>query len=359
MARKTTLPFGPQHPVLPEPIQLKLTLDNETVVEAIPHIGYVHRGVEKAGERMDYAQNVFLVERICGICSFIHALCYCQAIETLMDVQVPPRARYLRVIWSELHRMQSHHLWLGLLADAFGYESLFMQFWRNRERLMDIFELTAGSRVIISTCAIGGVRRDISDEHLQRVLDELVTVERVLDQAVDVVLNDRTVRARTVGKGVLTSEQALTLGAVGPVLRGSGVASDARMEGFAAYGELGLEPVVETGGDSYARTKVRARECYQSIGLVRKAIEHLPQGDIAVRPRGRPDGRTISRVEQPRGELFYMMSADGSAKLERLRIRTPTFANVPPLVAMLPGCEMADVPVITLSIDPCISCTER
>jgi len=359
LSDRTVLPFGPQHPVLPEPIQLKLTLENETVVEAVPHIGYVHRGVEKAGERMDYTQNVFLVERICGICSFIHALCYCQGIERLMGVEVPPRARYLRVIWSELHRMQSHHLWLGLLADALGFESLFMQFWRNRERLMDIFEKTAGSRVIISTCTIGGVRRDIGPEDQQMIMQELEVLERALDEALEAILSDRTVKRRTVGKGVLSAEQALHLGAVGPVLRGSGVAVDARTEGFAAYADLGIEPVVETAGDAYARTRVRARECYQSLGLVRKAIEGLPDGEIAVRPRGRPDGRTISRVEQPRGELFYFVGADGSSRLDRLRIRTPTFANVPALVAMLPGCEMADVPVITLSIDPCISCTER
>jgi len=355
----TIIPFGPQHPVLPEPIQLKLTLDNETVVEAVPHIGYVHRGVEKAAERMDYTQNVFLVERICGICSFIHALCYCQGIERLMGVEVPPRARYLRVIWSELHRMQSHHLWLGLFADALGYESLFMQFWRNRERLMDIFEKTAGSRVIISTCTIGGVRRDISPEDLEMILNELNVIEQGLTEAVDALLNDKTVQMRTIGKGVLKAEDAIALGAVGPVLRASGVPVDARMEGFAAYGELGIEPIVETAGDSYARTRVRARECFQSIGLVRKAIANIPDGEVITRPKGRPEGRTISRVEQPRGELFYFIEANGSTKLDRLRIRTPTFANVPPLVAMLPGCEMADVPVITISIDPCISCTER
>lgn len=359
MPECTIVPFGPQHPVLPEPIQLKLTLENEIVREAVPHIGYVHRGVEKAGERMEYTQNVFLVERICGICSFIHALCYCQGIERLMGVEVPPRARYLRVIWSELHRLQSHHLWLGLLADALGYESLFMQFWRNRERLMDIFEVTAGSRVIISTCTIGGVRRDIDEANLEMILRELAVLERELDTAVNALLEDRTVKRRLVGKGLLSAQKAVELGAVGPVLRASGVAVDARTDGFAAYGELGIEPVTETAGDSYARTRVRARECYQSIELVRKAIERIPEGDIAVRPKGRPNGRTISRVEQPRGELFYFIAADGSTKLERLRIRTPTFANVPPLVAMLPGCEMADVPAITLSIDPCISCTER
>ncbi len=359
MSDRTTIPFGPQHPVLPEPIQLKLTLENETVKEAVPHIGYVHRGVEKAGERMDYTQNVFLVERICGICSFIHALCYCQGIERLMGAEVPPRARYLRVIWSELHRLQSHHLWLGLLADALGFESLFMEFWRNRERLMDIFEKTAGSRVIISTCTIGGVRRDIVPEDLEMILRELDALEKALDVAVNGILEDRTVKKRLVGKGVLPAGQAIVLGAVGPVLRASGVPVDARTDGFAAYGELGIEPIVETGGDSYARTRVRARECYQSIELVRKAIANIPEGDVIIRPRGRPNGRAFSRVEQPRGELIYFISADGSTRLDRLRIRTPTSANVPALVAMLPGCEMADVPVITLSIDPCISCTER
>jgi ech hydrogenase subunit E len=359
MSNRTVIPFGPQHPVLPEPIQLKLTMQDETVVEAIPHIGYVHRGVEKAAERMDFTQNVFLVERICGICSFIHALCYCQGIETLMGMEVPPRARYLRVLWSELHRLHSHHLWLGCFADAFGFESLFMQFWRNREMLMDIFEKTAGSRVILSTCAIGGTRRDISDAHLEEILQTLDRVETELNRAGAVIMNDYTVRKRTTGKGVLSAEQAVALGAVGPVLRASGIAQDMRMLGYAAYGELGFEPVVETAGDSYARGKARVRECYQSIGLVRKAIENLPDGEILVRPRGNPTGRTISRVEQPRGELFYFIAGNGSKKLDRLRVRTPTFANVPPLVAMLPGCEMADVPVITLSIDPCISCTER
>jgi ech hydrogenase subunit E len=359
MSNRTIIPFGPQHPVLPEPIQLKLTLRDETVVEAMPHIGYVHRGVEKAGERMDYQQTLFLAERICGICSFIHGLCYCQSIEKIMGIEVPRRARYLRVIWSELHRMQSHHLWLGLFADAFGYESLFMRLWRSREMLMDIFEKTAGNRVIISTCAIGGVRRDISDEHLEEILRTLDRIECDLNQSVNVMLNDYTVKKRTVGIGVLTAEQALTLGACGPVLRGSGIAHDARLDGFAAYDELGVEAITETAGDSYARSKVRCREVYQSIELVRKAIKNLPDGELCMKPRGRPNGRAIMRVEQPRGELFYFVSANGTNKLDRLRIRTPTFANVPPLVAMLPGCQFADVPVITLSIDPCISCTER
>jgi Ni,Fe-hydrogenase III large subunit len=359
MSERTVIPFGPQHPVLPEPIQLKLEMKDETVVSALPTIGYVHRGIEKAAEKMDFTQTVFLVERVCGICSFIHGLAYCLAMEDIFGLTPPPRANYLRVIWSELHRLHSHHLWLGLFADAFGFESLFMQFWRNREMLMDIFEKTAGSRVIISTCAIGGTRRDISDAHLQEILDTMDAIQAQLDKTIPVILNDYTVRKRTVGIGKLTQEQAVRLGAAGPVLRSCGISQDMRQLGYAAYPDLGFEPVVDDGGDCYARAKVRCGECYQSVKLVREAIRKIPDGDIVNKPKGRPKGRAISRVEQPRGELLYLVAANGTYKLDRLRIRTPTFANVPPLVEMLPGCELSDVPVIILSIDPCISCTER
>ncbi|MBE0466459.1 MAG: nickel-dependent hydrogenase large subunit, partial [Candidatus Desulforudis sp.] len=147
---RITFPFGPQHPVLPEGIQLSLTCEDEKVVQVLPVIGYMHRGIEKAAEKNPYMNNVFLCERICGICSFIHALSYCQLAETLLNVEAPPRARYLRVIWSELSRMHSHLLWLGLLADSFGFESLFMQCWRVRETVLDMLEMTTGQRVIQS-----------------------------------------------------------------------------------------------------------------------------------------------------------------------------------------------------------------
>ena len=359
MAPRTVIPFGPQHPVLPEPIQLKLTLEDERVTDVLPNIGYVHRGVEKAAEINDYTQNVFLVERICGICSFIHALCYCQGIEHLMKVEVPTRARYLRVIFGELHRMHSHHLWLGLLADAFGFESLFMQTWRNREMIMDILEKTAGSRVIISVATVGGMRRDLSPEQTKEILEMLDVCEKRMDEILPTVRDDYTIRARTVGKGVLTAEQAITLGAVGPVLRATGVAQDVRMTGYAAYGELGFQPVVEQGGDCYARTLVRVGEIYQSMDLIRRAIKEMPEGEVLIKPRGAPQGQVVMRVEQPRGEVLYFIEGNGTRNLARLRVRTPTFANVPALLAMLPGSELADVPVITLSIDPCISCTER
>lgn len=360
MATRTVIPFGPQHPVLPEPVQLKLELEDERVVNVTPVIGYVHRGIEKAAELNDFRHNVFLCERICGICSIIHALTYCQGVETLLKLEVPPRAKFLRVFWSELSRTHSHLLWLGLLADALGFESLFMQIWRAREMVMDLLEMTAGHRVITSTCLVGGVRRDIDKEMAREVDKRLVALKEMLDSTVTpVLLNDATIKRRAVGKGILSKEQAELLGAVGPTARGSGVAVDIRQTGYAAYKEVGFWPVVETAGDSYARTLVRAREVYQCIELMRRALAMMPEGEILARVDGYPEGETVSRTEQPRGELIYYLRGNGTNNLERMKVRTPTFANIPTLLVMLPGCEMADVPVITLSIDPCIACTER
>lgn len=359
MSNKTVIPFGPQHPVLPEPIHLKLVMQDEKIVDAIPAIGYVHRGLEKLTETKEFTQNVFIVERICGICSCMHAQAYCQGIESLMNIEIPGRAKYLRVIWAELHRMHSHLLWLGLLADAFGFESLFMQVWRNREKVMDIMEETAGSRVIISANIVGGTRRDISKEMLVKISVIIDEIKEDLQQVEAAFLNDHTVKHRLVGVGVLTKEDAYTLGACGPMARASGIKQDLRTLGYAAYGELDFEPVVETDGDSYARTVVRLKEVYQSINLVKQAIAKIPEGEIAVPVKGNPTGEVASRVEQPRGEVLYYLRANGTKTLDRLRIRTPTFANIPALLQMLPGSQLADVPILILTIDPCISCTER
>ena len=358
MAR-TILPFGPQHPVLPEPLHLKLTLEDEIVTEGIPALGYVHRGLEALAARRDFNQMVYVVERVCGICSCIHAMCYCNCIEKLMGLEVPPRAKFLRVIWSELHRIHSHLLWLGLFADAMGFESLFMALWKERERVMDINEATAGNRVIISTNIVGGTRRDLNSSQLAYILSELEILEKALKPLYDVVANDYTIKRRTCGVGVLTKEQAHQLGAVGPTLRGSGWEQDCRQLDYEAFGELEFTPVVEHDGDCYSRNVVRFRETFQSINLVRQAINRIPQSEIAVKVRGKPEGEITFRVEQPRGELLYYVKCNGTSNPERVRIRTPTFANIPPLLAMLPGSELADVPVLALSIDPCISCTER
>ncbi|MDH7577228.1 MAG: nickel-dependent hydrogenase large subunit [Bacillota bacterium] len=360
MAPRTIAPFGPQHPVLPEPVQLKITYEDEKVVEVVPAIGYGHRGIEKACELNEYPKNIYLCERICGICSCIHGITYCEVVERLWPLEIPPRAKYLRTIWSEMSRTHSHLLWLGLLADAFGFESMFMQFWRIREKVLDLLEMTTGQRVTQSISVVGGVRRDIDGEQKKKCIEVLKDVRKESEALISVLANDYTVKARTVGKGVVSKEQAIALGCAGPTLRGSGVAEDCRMQKYQAYGDLEFEPIVETGGDSYARALVRARETLQAIDLQLEAFDKMPEGEISVKPKGNPPANeAIFRTEQPRGEVFYYAKGNGTRNLERLRVRTPTYANIPSLLVMLPGCELADVPVIVLSIDPCISCTER
>jgi ech hydrogenase subunit E len=358
MAR-TIIPFGPQHPVLPEPVHLDLVVEDEKVVEARPSIGFIHRGLEKLVEKKDYVEFVYIAERICGICSFIHGQTYCQAMETIMNVAVPPRALYLRTVWGELSRLHSHLLWLGLMADAVGFESLFMHSWRVRERVLNIIEATTGGRVIFGSCKIGGVRRDIDADGLKSMLAELDVIERDIRDITKVFIRDSSVKARLVGVGVLSRTDAYDLGCVGPTLRASGVAQDMRQLGYAAFKDLPVEPITRTEGDSYARCAVRCDELFQSTALIRQAVAKMPEGEIAVKVTGNPNGEYIARTEQPRGEVAYCIKANGTKNLQRFRVRTPTFANLPALVKLLQGCELADVPVLVPTIDPCISCTER
>ena len=355
----TIVPMGPQHPTFLEPLQLKLVVEDEIVQEVIPRLGYVHRGLEALTASKDFRQMVQVVERICGICSAIHGLTYCRAIEALMEVEVPVRAEYLRVIWSELHRAHSHLLWLGILADSMGFEALFMQIWRVREKIMDILEFTAGNRVVISVNTIGGVRRNIDPDQASRVRDTLEDVHKEFSSLQQSLLNDSAMQARTVNKGVLSQSRAYELGTVGPVLRASGMAQDIRLTGYAAYDRLDFEPITRSAGDTQARIAVRFQEVLQAIDLVRQALDWLPPGEIQENVKGRPEGEIIVRSEQPRGEVMYYVKAGGKKHLDRLRVRTPTFANIPALMEFLPGMDMADVPLAVFSLDPCIACTER
>ncbi|MGL4738133.1 MAG: nickel-dependent hydrogenase large subunit [Cellulosilyticaceae bacterium] len=359
MSKQSIIPFGPQHPVLPEPIHLDLVIQDERVVEAIPSIGFIHRGLEKLVQKKDYQEYVYVAERICGICSFMHGMGYCEAIENVMDVEVPDRAQYLRTLWAELSRVHSHLLWLGLLADAFGFESLFMQCWRMREKVLDLFEMTTGGRVIFSVCKVGGVRKDMDQEQLRVIKSTLLTLLEELKPLERVFFGDYTVKHRLVGVGVLDKKMAHDLGTVGPMARASGLMFDVRQLGYGAYSKLEFEPIVHDDGDSYSRCVVRFKEIQQSIHLIVQMIEKIPQGDLSVKVTGNPKGDYFARLEQPRGEVIYYVRGNGTKFLDRMRVRTPTFANIPALLQTLKGCELADVPILILTIDPCISCTER
>jgi ech hydrogenase subunit E len=357
----TVVPFGPQHPVLAEPIQLELTLRDEVVVAAVPGIGYVHRGIEAESERRSFAADLPLLERICGICSVAHAVAYAQAVEALAEVEVPRRARLLRTFWFELTRLHSHLLWLGLASDAIGLEAQFHSGWRIREGVLDLFAATAGNRVIIGVTALGGVRHDLPDGLQPIVRAGLDAAEAGLTGLAPFILENEAVVRRLAGVGRISHEDAVALGLVGPTARASGVPIDVRRSRYAAYDELPVEPIVAEGGDALARVLVRWREMQQSIDLCRAALDRLAglRGPLVAKVPTRLRGEATSRVEAPRGELFYYIEADGEPHPTRVRIRTPTFANIPAVLRMLPGIEMAAVPVALLSIDPCLSCTER
>ena len=362
MGKATVIPFGPQHPVLPEPLHLDLVVEDETVVDCLPQIGFIHRGLEKLVEKRDYNQFIYVAERICGICAMGHSLGYAETVEELMGVEVPKRAQYLRVIWHELSRVHSHLLWLGLAADAFGFESLFMHCWRLRERILDIFEKTTGGRVILSVVKVGGVVRDIDDAMMKEIISVLDGIQGEYATLVSTLLTDSSIKNRTVGVGVIPHEDAIDLSMVGPFARASAVNYDVRMFGRGAYGDLSeFQPILDDQGDCYARIKVRCEEVLQSIDIIKELAAKMPAGDIAVDVKGAPaEGAQASNVlEQPRGECYYYARGNGSKYLERMRMRTPTSQNLAGMVAALKGCDLADVNMVILTIDPCVSCTER
>lgn len=362
MSQKSVIPFGPQHPVLPEPLHLDLVVEDEVVQEAIPQIGFVHRGLERLVQTKDYNQFVYVAERICGICAFGHSMGYSETVEKLMGVEIPKRAEYLRVIWHELSRIHSHILWMGLAADAFGYESLFMHCWRLRERILDVFEETTGGRVIFSVVRVGGVNRDIDASQMDHLLTAVRGIKDEYKTLCKAFLNDTTVKERTVGIGNISKEEAMNMSMVGPFLRASGVNYDVRMLGNGGYGELSdFQPILDDQGDCYARVKVRALEVLQSIDIIEELAAKIPDGDINVPVKGNPaDGAEATNVlEQPRGECFYYAKGNGTKYLERMRMRTPTSQNLAGMATALAGCDVADVNMIVLTIDPCISCTER
>jgi Ni,Fe-hydrogenase III large subunit/Ni,Fe-hydrogenase III component G len=359
--RPVNIVLGPQHPALIEPEKFSLRVDGEIVREVEPRIGYVHRGIEKAAESRTYLQDIYLVERICGICNACHAACFCQTVEAIMGVIVPPRARYLRTIILELNRIHSHMLLLGHAGLEIGYETLFHYMWRDREPIMDIVEALTGNRVVASFITIGGVRRDLKEEDVPKIKAELAKLKERLSFYKSLFESDSTLKMRTMNVGVLSKQDALKLCVVGPVARGSGVNMDVRRdEPYAAYNEIPFNVIIYSEGDSWARLMVRLDEIGESISIIQYALDHLPSGPYRVRvPRTVPAGEAIGRVEAPRGELFYYVKSNGTAYPERVKVRTPTFANIPSFVHIAEGGNIADVPASFVSLDPCFSCTDR
>jgi Ni,Fe-hydrogenase III large subunit len=355
------VPFGPIHPALKEPEYFKLVLEGEKIVDVIPRIGYVHRGLEKAAEMRPWVQNMYMFERTCGICSFVHSLTYGQAVEGLTIYEVPRRAKYIRLIIAEMERIHSHLLWVGLMGHWAGFETLFMWVWRDREVVLDLVEAISGNRVHKSMNAIVGVRKDMPEGMENRIVERmkfLVDRARYYKEIID---TEETMLERTEKVGKLSQDTAEKLCAVGPMARYVGLQKDVRLnDPYAAYDEVPFDIIIRNEADVHALLQLRLDEIVASANMISYAVQHLPDGPIRVKiPPIIPAGEHSTHCEAPRGEIFYYVKSGGGRTPERVKVRTPTLANLPTALEILKGQTIADVPVVLTAIDPCFGCMDR
>ena len=355
------IPIGPQHPALKEPESFSIALKGEKILGVEVRLGYNHRGIEKACEERTYVQDVYLVERVCGICSHAHSTCFVQAVEEIAGLAVPKRALYIRTLIGELERMHSHLLWLGVAGHEIGFDTLLMYTWRDREVVMDVLAELTGNRVNYGMNTIGGVRRDITPEQVKMILKAMDTLEERTKYYIDLALKETTLIKRLLGVGVLSHEDALMLDAVGPTGRASNVDRDVRRDDpYAAYSEVSFNVITDDHNDIYGRTLVRVKELMEAYKIVRQILKNLPEGPLTVKaPRKIPAGEATSRYEAPRGEDMHYVKSNGTDKPERVKMRAPTLANVQAVKHMLKDRFLADVPIVIAAIDPCFSCTDR
>ncbi len=336
----------------------ELKLDGEVVVSARLLPGFDQRRVEIAAEKRGWQEIIDLLAELFGLCPHAHALAYILGVERLAGLEVPPRARAIRMLVAELERVHSHILWFGALAYQAGVDNLFLECWQERQGVLGLLESLSGKRLAYSPNRIGGVNFDLTpglSADIRRKIDHL-------DQRARRYLNflnrDPLLRKRTHGVGVTTRSQAEKLGLVGPTARGSGVLRDIRVDApYSGYEAFSPRMVLDHAGDLHARLSVRLKEMVQSIELVRRILAGMPEGAMVVEDfdGGIPPGETISRVEAPCGELFYFIKSSGGDRPARIKIRTPTQSNLASIPALAPGHHLADVPLLLAGVDPYFS----
>ncbi|HDD64605.1 MAG TPA: NADH:ubiquinone oxidoreductase, partial [Firmicutes bacterium] len=355
-------PIGPYHPLLEEPEYFELYCEGERVVDVKWQPGYNHRGIEKLSESRHWEQVTFLVERICGICSTSHPIAYCNAVEDLLGIDIPERAKYIRSIVGELERIHSHLLWFGLAGHFLGYNTLFMWVWKYREPILDMFEIITGNRNHYAMIRIGGVRRDIEDEDIPLLKKTLGELKGKLEMLTNAVLDDPVLAARLKGVGVLTKEDVKNYGAVGPTARASGVDIDVRKDDpYAGYNLVEWKVITTENGDVFDKAVVRLLECLESIKIIDQSLDAIKgkKGEIWKEVREVPPGEGIGRHEAPRGETFHYIRSDGSNRPVRHKVRAPSYTNIPTFKASCIGETISDVAIILAGVDPCYCCTER
>jgi len=374
------LNMGPHHPSTHGVLRIILELDGETIVKATPDIGFLHTGIEKTMESKTYNQVIPLTDRMDYVASLSNNLAYLLAVEKLLDIQAPPKAQFIRVILTELTRIASHLWWVGTHAHDIGAMTVLLYAIREREKLLDIFELVSGQRMMTSYFRIGGLAKDIPEEFEPKVREVLKTFPDKISDYENLLTKNRIWLNRTVGVGTITAEDAINLGVSGPVLRACGVKWDIRKSNpYSGYDEFAFDIPTGKNGDVYDRYLVRLEEMRQSLRIVNQALDGIPEGDFVERVPGvvlptkeevlsniealifqfklvvegfcPPKGEVYHSIESPKGELGFYIVSDGTNKPYRVKVRPPCFLNLSALPKMIEGRLIADVVAVIGSID--------
>lgn len=353
--REIVVNMGPQHPSTHGVFRIKLWLDGEVVVKSEPIIGYLHRGVEKLAEYRTYTQFTPITDRLDYLAAISNELGWVETVEKLMGIEVPQRAEYLRVILTELTRIASHLVWLGTHALDIGVMTLVLYCFREREHILDIFEMVTGGRLTSHAFRIGGLPQDVPEGFVEKVKDFLKVFPGYLNDYHKLLTDNRIWLKRTKNVGIINAKDAIDLGLSGPSIRGSGVKWDVRKSNpYSVYSKFDF--IVPTGetGDVYDRYMVRMEEMRQSCRIIEQAIESLPPGEVCakvpkiIKP---PPGEVYHSIEAPKGELGYYIVSDGSTIPYRVRIRPPSFVNLQGISKMIEGQLVADVVAVIGSLD--------
>ena len=347
--------MGPQHPSTHGVLRLILTLEGEVITDLDPDIGYLHRGMERMAQDRTYAQFLPYTDRFDYLASLNSNLVYCLAVERLAGIEVPERAQYLRVILAELNRVASHLIWLATFANDLGATTVFLYGMRERELIVDLFEMALGARLTYAGMRIGGLPYDLPEGFDQATRGVIAQIRPRLDENDLLLTGNRIFQIRTQGVGVLPREQALAYAVSGPTLRGSGAPIDVRRDDpYCIYDQLDFEVPAFPQGDCFARYLVRIEEMRQSLRIIEQCLDRLPPGPVRAKlPRvfKPPAGEAYARTESPRGDLSMFVVSDGSTNPCRLRWRAPSFANLQALAPMTRGHKIGDIVAILGSLD--------
>ena len=348
--------MGPQHPSTHGVFRMRVVLDGEQVVDVEMFMGYLHRSMEKLAEERTYTQNIPFTDRMDYLSAMTGNVAYCLAVEKLAGVEVPERAQYLRVIFSELQRIANHGMAIGIfLNDCGAWQTPVMYMLREREKILDLFEMTCGARLTTNYMRIGGVAFDIPDEFMPTITALVNELPDRIAEYEGLLLENEILQARGRDTGVLPAELAIASAASGPVLRSAGVAWDIRKaDPYCVYDRMDFDIAVGYQGDNYDRFLVRMEEMRQSVRILRQALEQLPAGPfktdipLALRP---PVGEAYARIESPKGELGFYLVSDGGSTPYRWKVRSPSLLNLTALKEMTVGHPVADLVVTLGSID--------